>query len=78
MVGSGVKSEDYGFLAAEILCGGLSVEDSQVDDNDRKQQKLIHGTCSPVDNLAVVSLRVLGHQIGAQNTTQCRQVIRLI
>jgi hypothetical protein len=42
MVGSGVKCEDYGLLSAEILCGGLSIEDSQIDDNDRKQQKLIH------------------------------------
>jgi hypothetical protein len=29
-------------LALGILCAGLSVKDSQVDDNDRKQQKLIH------------------------------------
>jgi hypothetical protein len=29
-------------LALEILCGGLPVVDCQIDDNDRKQQKLIH------------------------------------
>ena len=40
MVESGVS------LAPEILCGGLSVKDGQVDDNDRKQQKLIHKNLS--------------------------------
>ena len=33
-------------LALEILYGGLSVKDGQVDDNDRKQQKLIHKNLS--------------------------------
>jgi hypothetical protein len=42
MVGSEVKSDDYGFVQAEILCGGLSIANRQIDDNDRKQQKLIH------------------------------------
>jgi len=36
------ESDEYGFSLAEILCGGLSIEDSQIDDNDRKQQKFIH------------------------------------
>ena len=40
MVESGVS------LELEILCGGLSVKDGQVDDNDRKQQKLIHKNLS--------------------------------
>jgi hypothetical protein len=42
MVGSEVKSDDYGFVQAEILCGGLSIANRQIDDNNRKQQKLIH------------------------------------
>jgi hypothetical protein len=29
-------------LGREFLCGGLSVEDGQINDNDREQQKLIH------------------------------------
>jgi precorrin isomerase len=59
MVGSGVKSEDYGFLPAEILCGGLSIIDSQINDNDRKQQKLIHKNIFSCGEL--ILLRVLGH-----------------
>jgi hypothetical protein len=47
-----VKSGAYRFLPAEILRGGLPIADSQIDDNDRKQQKLIHRNISPVDNSA--------------------------
>jgi hypothetical protein len=31
---------------AEILCGGLPIADSQIDENDRKQQKLVHNNIS--------------------------------
>jgi hypothetical protein len=44
-------------LTAAGLCDGPSITDSQIDNNDRKQQKLIHEetfSCGPTRLIACV------------------------
>src|SRR5438132_5682169 len=62
------------------LFSGLPITDSQVDDNDRKQQKLIHKklTNSFGPTPLVACCVVLDQKICAQNITQHRQVKWLV